>query len=191
MSIPPSSSYTMAASPASFSSSSASCSASISDLEVLLITSAFVFATYIVLDVDPSVFLLYDGGLARILLVVLSILLGLHFRSEGLADHLRLRLRHLHSSRCRSLRLPLIRWRPRPHPSRRPQHPARPPFPRPLFPVLRQIPHRPHPTALPRHRRRFPHPGPHRLPQRQPPRPHQRHGPGQRPRRLRHLLLAP
>src|ERR1035438_877431 len=47
--------------------------------EVLLITSAFVFATYLVLDVDPTVFLLYEGGLSRIALVVLSILLGLHF----------------------------------------------------------------------------------------------------------------
>jgi len=47
--------------------------------EVLLIASAFVFATYIVLDVDPTVFLLYDGGLSRIAVVLLCILLGLHF----------------------------------------------------------------------------------------------------------------
>ena len=47
--------------------------------EVLLITSAFIFATYVVLEVDPTVFLLYEGGLSRIALVVLSILLGLHF----------------------------------------------------------------------------------------------------------------
>ena len=47
--------------------------------EVLLVTSAFIFATYIVLEVDPTVFLLYDGGLSRIALVVLSILVGLHF----------------------------------------------------------------------------------------------------------------
>src|ERR1017187_9934390 len=47
--------------------------------EVLLITSAFIFATYVVLEVDPTVFLLYDGGLSRIALVVFSILLGLHF----------------------------------------------------------------------------------------------------------------
>ncbi len=46
--------------------------------EVLLVTSAFIFATYIALDVAPTVFLLYDGGLARISLVVLSILVGLH-----------------------------------------------------------------------------------------------------------------
>ena len=47
--------------------------------EVLLVTSAFVFATYVVLEVDPTVFLLYDGGLFRIALVVISILVGLHF----------------------------------------------------------------------------------------------------------------
>jgi sugar transferase (PEP-CTERM system associated) len=46
--------------------------------EVLLVTSAFIFATYLVLEVDPTVFLLYDGGLFRIALVVLSILVGLH-----------------------------------------------------------------------------------------------------------------
>src|ERR1035441_10370144 len=46
--------------------------------EVLLVTSAFIFATYIVLEVDPTVFLLYDGGLSRIVLVLISILVGLH-----------------------------------------------------------------------------------------------------------------
>src|SRR5664280_1071633 len=47
--------------------------------EILLITSSFVLATYLVLEVDPTVFLLYDGGLVRILLVLASILLGMHF----------------------------------------------------------------------------------------------------------------
>ena len=47
--------------------------------EVLLVTSAFIFATYVVLEVDPTVFLLYDGGLFRIALVLISILVGLHF----------------------------------------------------------------------------------------------------------------
>ena len=46
--------------------------------EVLLVTSAFIFATYVALDVAPTVFLFYDGGLSRISLVVLSILIGLH-----------------------------------------------------------------------------------------------------------------
>lgn len=47
--------------------------------EIVLVTSAFVMATYLSLEVDPTVFLLYDGGGMRIALVLLSILLGLHF----------------------------------------------------------------------------------------------------------------
>ena len=47
--------------------------------ETILVTSAFIFATYLALEVDPTVFLLYDGGLTRILLVLISILVGLHF----------------------------------------------------------------------------------------------------------------
>jgi sugar transferase (PEP-CTERM system associated) len=47
--------------------------------EVVLVTSAFIFATYLVLEVDPTVDLLYEGGLSRIVLVLLSILIGLHF----------------------------------------------------------------------------------------------------------------
>ena len=47
--------------------------------EAILVTSAFIFATYLALEVDPTVFLLYDGGLSRIVLVLVSILLGLHF----------------------------------------------------------------------------------------------------------------
>ena len=46
--------------------------------EILLVTSAFIFATFTVLEVDPTVFLLYDGGLSRILLVLASILVGLY-----------------------------------------------------------------------------------------------------------------
>jgi sugar transferase (PEP-CTERM system associated) len=46
--------------------------------EILLVASAFIFATYTVLEVDPTVFLLYDGGLSRILLVLASILVGLY-----------------------------------------------------------------------------------------------------------------
>jgi sugar transferase (PEP-CTERM system associated) len=47
--------------------------------EILLIVSSFVCATYLVMEVDPTVFLLYDGGLNRILLVLLSIVVTLHF----------------------------------------------------------------------------------------------------------------
>src|SRR5512140_816989 len=48
--------------------------------EILLTTSAFVLATYLVLNVDPTVYLLYDGGLGRLVPVILSILIGLHFQ---------------------------------------------------------------------------------------------------------------
>ena len=48
--------------------------------EILLIASAFVLATYLTLGVAPEVFLLYDGGLQRILVVLASILLGLYFQ---------------------------------------------------------------------------------------------------------------
>ena len=47
--------------------------------EFVLLTFCYVLATYLFLQVDPTVFLWYDGGLARIAVVVLSTLLGLHF----------------------------------------------------------------------------------------------------------------
>ena len=47
--------------------------------EFILLTFCYVLATYLFLQVDPTVFLWYDGGLARIVAVVLSTLLGLHF----------------------------------------------------------------------------------------------------------------
>jgi sugar transferase (PEP-CTERM system associated) len=47
--------------------------------EILLVTSAFVVATYLVLEVYPIVFLLYDGGMAQLVPVILSILIGMHF----------------------------------------------------------------------------------------------------------------
>jgi sugar transferase (PEP-CTERM system associated) len=46
--------------------------------EFLLVTSAFLLATYLTFDADPTVYLLEDGGLSRILLVVAAILIGLH-----------------------------------------------------------------------------------------------------------------
>src|ERR1022692_1529636 len=45
--------------------------------EILLVTGAFLLASYIVLPVDPGDYLL-DGGLESILLVVLTILVGLY-----------------------------------------------------------------------------------------------------------------
>jgi sugar transferase (PEP-CTERM system associated) len=47
--------------------------------EVALVTSAFIIACYFTLAYDPTVFLLYDNGLVRILLVTASVVIGLHF----------------------------------------------------------------------------------------------------------------
>src|SRR5215510_8721278 len=47
--------------------------------EIVLVTSAFVLATYLTFDADPTVYLMDEGGLMRIMLVVFSILIGLHF----------------------------------------------------------------------------------------------------------------
>src|SRR5580692_7834835 len=47
--------------------------------ELLLIFSAFILACYLVLPFDPTIFLFVDGGLQRILLVVATIVIGLHF----------------------------------------------------------------------------------------------------------------
>jgi sugar transferase (PEP-CTERM system associated) len=60
--------------------------------EILLITSSFVLATYLILEVDPTVFLLYDGGLGRVLLVLASILLGMHFHDLYSKIYVRSRL---------------------------------------------------------------------------------------------------
>ncbi|MEK7407801.1 MAG: sugar transferase [Acidobacteriota bacterium] len=47
--------------------------------EALLLSCAFILAAFAVLEVDPTVFLLYDGGVGRVLIAVFSVLLGLHF----------------------------------------------------------------------------------------------------------------
>jgi sugar transferase (PEP-CTERM system associated) len=47
--------------------------------ETLLLFSCYVVSTYLLLEVDPQVFLIYDGGLLRITLVVIVLLLGLYF----------------------------------------------------------------------------------------------------------------
>jgi sugar transferase (PEP-CTERM system associated) len=48
--------------------------------EAILIFSSYIAASYIVFtQVDPEVFLLYDGGLSRIALVALILILGLYF----------------------------------------------------------------------------------------------------------------
>jgi len=48
--------------------------------EVILIFACFIVSTYLVVESDPQVFLLYDGGLSRIALVVVSVMLGLYFQ---------------------------------------------------------------------------------------------------------------
>jgi sugar transferase (PEP-CTERM system associated) len=48
--------------------------------ELVIITSCFILASYFMVDVDPEVFLLYDGGLGRLGLVVASVMLGLYFQ---------------------------------------------------------------------------------------------------------------
>ena len=60
--------------------------------EILLVTSSFILATYLVLKVDPTVYLLYDGGLVRILLALASILLGMHFQDLYSKIYVRSRL---------------------------------------------------------------------------------------------------
>jgi sugar transferase (PEP-CTERM system associated) len=60
--------------------------------ETLLVISAFILATYLALEVDPSVFLLYDGGMVRIILVLISILLGLHFHDLYSQIHIKSRI---------------------------------------------------------------------------------------------------
>ena len=47
--------------------------------EILLITSAFIVAVYMTLDVDPWVNLVYDGGMMHLVPVLFTILLGMYF----------------------------------------------------------------------------------------------------------------
>ena len=47
--------------------------------EILLITSAFIVAVYLTLDVDPWVNLIPDGGWVSLVPVLLTILVGMHF----------------------------------------------------------------------------------------------------------------
>jgi exopolysaccharide biosynthesis polyprenyl glycosylphosphotransferase len=47
--------------------------------ELLWVTAAFVAATFLVVPTDPTMFLLDDNGIVRILLVVAATVVGLHF----------------------------------------------------------------------------------------------------------------
>src|SRR5579862_2936254 len=46
--------------------------------EILLVTGAFVLASYLIFPGDPGDYLLYEGGLQSISLVILSIVVGLY-----------------------------------------------------------------------------------------------------------------
>src|SRR5438270_13068162 len=48
-------------------------------VEILLMCSCFLAASYIVLEVDPTDYLLYDGGILGILVVSAIFLIGLYF----------------------------------------------------------------------------------------------------------------
>ena len=61
--------------------------------EVLLIAACFLCMTFLILNVDPLVFLLSDNGLLRIAVAVASILFGLYF--EDLYTHIYVKSRVL------------------------------------------------------------------------------------------------
>jgi exopolysaccharide biosynthesis polyprenyl glycosylphosphotransferase len=60
--------------------------------DFLLTASAFVLTSYLVLEVDPTVYLFYDNGFVPILVVVFSILVGLHFQNLYSRLHVKSRI---------------------------------------------------------------------------------------------------
>ncbi|MBI1898492.1 MAG: sugar transferase [Acidobacteria bacterium] len=48
--------------------------------EIVIIFTCMLIGTYTVIELDPTIFLLYDGGLSRMSLVVVSVLAGLYFQ---------------------------------------------------------------------------------------------------------------
>jgi sugar transferase (PEP-CTERM system associated) len=60
--------------------------------EIVLVTSAFLFATYLTFEADPTVYLMDEGGLMRIMVVVFSILIGLHFHDLYSQFHVKSRI---------------------------------------------------------------------------------------------------
>ncbi len=60
--------------------------------EVLLITSCFLVVTFLILNVDPAVFLFTDNGLLRIGIAVVSILFGLFFEDLYTQIHVKVRV---------------------------------------------------------------------------------------------------
>ena len=47
--------------------------------DILLVTTAFVLATYLTLDADPRTYLFDDGGFLRLIPVLATIIVGMHF----------------------------------------------------------------------------------------------------------------
>ena len=60
--------------------------------EVLLIATVFLGATFLILNVDPTVFLLADNGLLRITVAGVSILFGLYFEDLYIQIHVKSRV---------------------------------------------------------------------------------------------------
>ena len=60
--------------------------------EILLVTGAFVLGSYLIIPSDPGDYLLYEGGLQSILLVVLSILVGLYLHDLYTEIHVKSRI---------------------------------------------------------------------------------------------------
>ena len=60
--------------------------------ETLLTIGAFILTAYLVLDPDPTVYLLYDQGLMRILLMAASILASIHFQDLYSQIHVKSRV---------------------------------------------------------------------------------------------------
>src|SRR5690242_19347629 len=48
--------------------------------EIVIVPSAFLLAAYFFLSVDPTNYLLYDGGLFNILIILACVLMGMHFQ---------------------------------------------------------------------------------------------------------------
>src|SRR5580704_19488305 len=60
--------------------------------EILLITSAFIIAVYLTLDVDPWVNLIDDGGLVNLIPVLVTILVGMYFNDLYSQFHVKSRI---------------------------------------------------------------------------------------------------
>jgi sugar transferase (PEP-CTERM system associated) len=60
--------------------------------DILLATSAFVLATYLTQDADPRTYLFDDGGFVRLIPVLLTILIGMHFSDLYSQVHVRSRI---------------------------------------------------------------------------------------------------